>query len=802
LRLSSTISLLSNRTLIISAIFTLAFASAAHSEFTQNNPEAKPFVLPDRLEVRFADDVTLGSTTHSFGRVRLGAPAVDAVLGQYDALQLRPMFPWRDENSTSLADRNMSRFQTLTVPENTNLDELISDLLATGKVQSAEKVWAMPIAEVTPDDPQWNLQYAPEIIGANAVWDVEPGSDTAKIALLDTGVNYRHEDLVNKVWVNPGEDIDGDGEVYDLDDLNGFDDDGNGLIDDLIGYDFFGGFGGGLGIAPGEDPHTPDSDPNDFHGHGTHCAGIAAAATGNALGVAGIAGGDNPATQYYNRGPRILCLRIGAKANDNNGYVTMGAAASAIDYAAKHGADVISCSWGSSVTTALFNAINLALGSGIVIVKAAGNANNDESDYMNDYPRIISVASTNSSDTRSGFSSFGSWVEISAPGSSIRSTNSVAYTPNYSYKSGTSMATPAYAGAALLVKSLMPSWTAQEIDSVLLNSADTIDYLNPGFEEQLGSGRVNVQRAIENLPVANFSAGPELIGQPGLEVDFTDLSPNSPSAWSWTFGDGAISSNQHPSHIYNSVGVFDVTLEATEPNGIGFEQHKRQVVIHSDTVGGDTGSGLLGSDVVVPINLKNDFPVKSIIIPLNFSDANGVSITLDTFSTAGLRTEYFEVKTALFYDAPTRQLVVKLTSDTTEGFSNYLEPGDGPVLNLHCKFSGTSANAVLPVTTEQIGIYPFSVETIYGTYTPESLNAFAYMSGCCDTPGDADNNASVTIADVTYLIARIFSGGPAPVCQDEGDADGNSSITIADVTYLIARIFSGGGAPICGSTGS
>lgn len=788
------------RKLHLSALILLIIPALSQAEVNEDGNTARPFVVSDRIEVRFTDDITLNSATHSFGRVRLGAPAVDAILEQYQATELRPLFPWRNENSLHSADREMSRFQTLTVPENTDLDILIADLLATGKVQSAEKIWAMPIAEVTPDDPQWGLQYAPAKIGANSVWDVETGSDTAKIALADTGVNYLHEDLRNKVWVNPGEDLDGDGEVYDLDDLNGIDDDGNGVIDDLNGYDFFAGFGG-IGSWPGEDPSAPDSDPNDYHGHGTHCAGIAAAATSNALGVAGIAGGETPNAQYYKRGPRIICLRIGGKATDGQGYVTMDAAAAAIDYAARNGADVISCSWGSSATGGLFAAISMAQDSGIVIVKAAGNANDDQTDYMNSLPGVISVASTNSSDTRSGFSSFGSWVEISAPGSSIRSTNSVAYNPSYSYKSGTSMATPAYAGAVLLVKSLMPSWTAQEIDSVLLNSADSIDHLNPGYEEQLGSGRVNVFRAIENLPVANFSAGPELIGEPGLQVDFTDLSPNSPSAWSWTFGDGAVSSDQNPSYIYNSTGVYDVTLEVTEPNGTGFEQHKRQVVIQSDTLGGDTGSGLLGGAVAVSINLKNDFPVKSITIPINYGDSNGVSLTIDTFSTAGLRTEYFESKVEVFHDAGTKQLVVKLTSDITEGYSNYLPPGDGPVLNLHFKFSGSSAHATLPITTEQIGIYPLIVETIYGSYTPTSLGAFAYMQGCCDTPGDADNTGSVTIADVTYLIARIFSGGSAPVCQDEGDADGNNSISIADVTYLIARIFSAGPAPVCGTTG-
>ncbi len=771
--------------------------------YKEQGPQPKPFIIKGQLEVRFTDDVSVGSKVKSFGRVSFGAPAVDAVLQSHNISEVRSVFPWRDELSPVLRDRQMSKFQLLQFSENENLDVLINDLMATGKVVSAEKIWAMPLLEVqaTPDDPRWNLQYGPARIQATDVWDVEPGSDTAKIGLTDSGVNYRHEDLVDKIWVNPGEDLDGDEEVYDLDDLNGIDDDGNGVIDDLIGYDFFTGLGGG--VMAGEDGGTPDSDPNDHNGHGTHVAGIAAAATNNGLGVAGIAGGWNAGADYSKRGPRIMCLRIGATAPDGNGFINLSNAATAIDYAARMGADVINTSWGSSSLSSLAFALDLANDSGIVISNAAGNDNNTVADFLGLRPDVISVASTDGNDTKSSFSSFGSWVEISAPGSAIHSTFSSVYNPTYATLSGTSMAAPTYAGAVLLVKSLMPGWTKVEIDSILLATADNIDAQNPSFIGQLGSGRVNVFNAIQDLPVANFSAGPVLAGAPGLTVDFTDLSPNAPTAWSWTFGDGNVSSMQNPSHTYDSIGLYDVTLTNTEPRGNGYEQAKHLVFVHADTLGGDTAEGNIGDTVDVPISLKNDFQVKSLILPLTYADLNGVKLEYIGITSVGLRAEQFGVQQVPTEDPFNKRIIIELRSSGVIGPSPHLQPGTGPIIAARFKIlAGSSPSASMPLNTLAFGGSTLDEETLPGSFVPTYLPPVIKVAGCCMTPGDADGSTVFNIGDVTYLIARIFAGGPAPPCNDEGDADGNNTVNIADVTFMIARIFAGGPAPICGTTGT
>ncbi|HSG98413.1 MAG TPA: hypothetical protein VLB27_00085, partial [candidate division Zixibacteria bacterium] len=252
------------------ALVLMCAANPSFAVIGPNGEVAKPFVIKGEVVIQLTPDVRVGGAQRSFGRVSSGVAALDAVFTRHHVSEMRAVFPWRSEDSPHQADRDLSRFQILTAPEDADLDLLIEELLQTGKALTAEKNWAMPLLETAavPNDPDWGDQYSPTLIGATSVWDVEPGSDTAKIAMIDSGVNYKHADLKPMIWVNPGEDLDGDGEVYDTDDLNGVDDDGNGVIDDLIGYDFFTGLG--IGVLPGEDGGGPDTDPNDFDGHGTH----------------------------------------------------------------------------------------------------------------------------------------------------------------------------------------------------------------------------------------------------------------------------------------------------------------------------------------------------------------------------------------------------------------------------------------------------------------------------------------------------------------------------------------------------
>lgn len=130
-----------------------------------------------------------------------------------------------------------------------------------------------------------------------------------------------------------------------------------------------------------------------------------------------------------------------------------------------------------------------------------------------------------------------------------------------------------------------------------------------------------------------------------------------------------------------------------------------------------------------------------------------------------------------------------------------ISPGAGPIVSLTFNV-GAAPNGTLGQVkvTANSGFIP-EFFSPFGNYPPDALSG-TVTAFCCDTPGDANNSGSVNIADVTFLISRIFAGGPAPPCAQEGNANGDDKIDISDITFLIARIFAGGPAPVCGTTGT
>ena len=253
------------------------------------------------------------------------------------------------------------------------------------------------------------------------------------MAVVDTGVSYKHPDLAGNAWKNPG------------DPPNGADDDGNGFSDDIFGADFFGN----------------DNDPDDDGGHGTHVAGIIGAQGNNLLGVTGV-----------NWEANIMALKF----LDENGEGNTADAANAIDYAVAHGARIVNASWGGpSFSQALYGAIKRAGDRGTLVVAAAGNegVNADvRPDYPAafDLPNIVSVAATDRADQLLDFSNYGAKsVDLGAPGDDVYSTVPTLSDPSgYAAFSGTSMAAPFVAGAAALYLSKYPTATVDQIKAALL----------------------------------------------------------------------------------------------------------------------------------------------------------------------------------------------------------------------------------------------------------------------------------------------------------------------------------------------
>ncbi|MCI5058636.1 MAG: PKD domain-containing protein, partial [Flavobacteriales bacterium] len=327
---------------------------------------------------------------------------------------------------------------------------------------------------------QWGLYQ----IDAQDAWDITLGDPTVLVAIVDDAVDIDHEDLNPVIWTNTAEIPN-----------NGIDDDGNGRVDDVNGYD----------VANNDNDPRPD---NSQMTHGTHVAGISGAATDNNKGVASIGAG-------------VTILPV--KATYSAGFVTDGY--EGITYAANNGAHVINCSWGGSSSSSTGqNVITTAYNQGSIIVAAAGNNNVSSPFYPAAFTNVISVASTTTGDIKSSFSNYGSTVDISAPGSSIYAT-----VPNngYSNKSGTSMASPMVAGLVGLIYSVDPTLSKTDVENCLLNTADDIDPVNPSYAGQLGSGRINAEQALicaqglsNPLPI---DVGTQLITAPN--TSYTSCSP-------------------------------------------------------------------------------------------------------------------------------------------------------------------------------------------------------------------------------------------------------------------------------------
>lgn len=317
-------------------------------------------------------------------------------------------------------------------------------------------------------------------------------------------------------------------------------------------------------LVPGYDVSENNDDPMPNQAamtHGTHVAGIAGAATNNGIGIASI-------------GFNVKIMPI--KASNSAQFVSD--AYSGVIWAADNGADVINMSWGGSgFSNTGQNIINYAYAAGCVNVAAAGNDNTAQVFYPAGYDNVISVASTTTNDSKSGFSNYGSWIDVSAPGSAIRSTyfnNNLQ--PTYANLQGTSMASPMVAGLAGLVWSVNPEMTQTQVVDCVVNTADNIDNANGSFIGQLGTGRINAFEAVQcaqatvNAPPVATINTTNNVSCPGGLIQFLGSSAGGlATTYNWSFpgGNPATSTQQNPVVSYSSIGFYDVSLTVTNDFG-------------------------------------------------------------------------------------------------------------------------------------------------------------------------------------------------------------------------------------------
>lgn len=771
-------------------VMTLAVMFASASDV-----RSVPRYVPDMVIVKLQPDVAL-AVGQAKGRVMTGISSLDQVSARVDAQSLRRAVPHAAPPPYGNDRNGLSQYYIVTLPPGSDVEKAIAEYAADPAVEVAEPNYIEKLTALTPNDPlygdQWTHYQPSDVdIDTDEAWDLETGDSTIVIGIIDSGVLYQHEDLKWSIWVNPGEDLDGDGVVWDMDDMDSVDNDGNGYVDDLIGYDFL---AVGSNCAGGEDCVNQDNDPNDYTGHGTHVSGIAAATTGNGLGVAGIAGGNRAARHP---GCKIMAIRAGWLSTDGIGYVSMSACSQGIDYAVANGASVINGSWGSSGTLIVTAAQN-AVDAGLTFTYAAGNDGAEIFGAVANVPEVIVVSWLNKFNKKAPLSNYGTRVNISAPGDEIENTYGALGVASYASLSGTSMAAPTVAGVAALIKSHHPWMTRAEIDTIVINNVDDVYADNPPeFAGKLGSGRVNAYKALSTLSTADFTTDTSY-GNIPLTVNFTDASPNAPSGpYHYTFGDGNEAFTASAMHTYTDPGIYDVTFTATGPSGPHTRIKPDYIVALADTIEYDDVSLAVTFQTKgsVPVRLHNSHPMKQITLPFRLTGTPNLFI--DSLQL-GARTAGWTA-TLVSDNRFAGQIAWRLNPPS--GMT--LPAADGIVAYLWVRSS--SGNTIGEVKTVDSATYSTNYLRLISNvadFKPQFIPGSITMQAACDCPYqcDFDESGALDALDLNDLIDILFFAGTDPqdpVCPaTRADFNYDGAPDALDLNDLIDHLFFAGSGPV------
>lgn len=435
-------------------------------------------IVPGLLEIKLKPDVL-----EKFDRARIEKGERVTGLESLDALNRQEGVQAIELPPAAIRDRLLRPrlMCLLKFGPGTDVEKLVQKYAKNKHVE-----YAAPVVRyrtlLAPDDPLFPDQWSHDAahLRSAAAWDLSTGDPGVPIAFIDTGMDWQHEDLTNSLWINSAEDANGNGRFdnapFPDGDLDGVDADGNGKVDDVIGWDFWG------------------RDPNPAHtsgDHGTKTAGIAVAGTHNGTGVAGAAGGwgaDRP-------GCPVMVLRVGAGTYVYSTYVWQ-----AIDYARLNGAKVINMSFAGSYSPSVEAAVQDAWEAGILLTAGAGSSSTNDLKYPAAYKEVMAVNGTQEDDTKQDGSPWGIVVDVSAPGDDLWTTvpgggyvRSPGVTPSLATAQVTGLAglVFSYLGADAPVDRVYAT-IKYSTDYITGTSGITADYW--GF---VGTGRINAHSALQ-----------------------------------------------------------------------------------------------------------------------------------------------------------------------------------------------------------------------------------------------------------------------------------------------------------------
>jgi len=414
----------------------------------------------------------------------------------------------------------------ITIEDNSIINQALMELQQQRNILFAEFEPKTKV-DLTPNDPYYSTQWHLAQISCNDAWDITTGNDQIVIGIVDSGIKWNHPDLRDNIWINQ-EELDAGMTINwangTVSGGNNIDDDGNGKIDDVIGWNFY------------ENGSNHSIQTNPSNDHGTHVAGCAGAVGNNNLGVVGA----------------TMNVKLISSRHSPTSFATTSIynGNAGIYYCADSGADIINCSWGGSGGgTSSNTAINYAQAQGALVICAAGNDDTNNGivhHYPSDADNAVAVAALNDNNQKTWFSNYGTPIDVSAPGENIWST--IISNNGYSGMDGTSMASPIVAGVCALIKSVNPTFTPIEIRERLEETCDNIDNVNPGYSGLLGAGVVNAYEAVLN-------------GNPGLE-------PPQNLTYEILAGNSVFLDWDEPESIGNPSGVLTYD-NGYDGNGIG-----------------------------------------------------------------------------------------------------------------------------------------------------------------------------------------------------------------------------------------